>query len=338
MILAGKKITDNGTALVKVTLDYLYGRIKCPKPEVLSKIRQLRIVRSLDPKQCAMLKRALPFFVCGSFNPPYRKTENFAYTEYFIIDLDNISSDGTDIATLKDKIIKDERVVLCFISPGENGIKVMFKLKERCYDAGLYSLFYKLFVKQYCADYRLEQYLDTKTSDVTRACFISFDEDAYYNQCAEAVDLNAYLDISDARAMFDLKSMVENEEKQKEALVPETPADPDPDSETIKNIKQLLNPRLKKREERQVFVPEILNDIADDLKKYVEQTGMVVSSIDNIQYGKKLHFKTGLREAEVNLFYGRRGFTVVQTTKSGTDAELNSLSAELVRTFIDTYQ
>ena len=42
----------------------------------------------------------------------------------------------------------------------------------------------------------------------------------------------------------------------------------------------------------------------------------------------------GKREAEINLFYGKRGFSVVQTPRSGTNAELNDLMAELIDNFL----
>ena len=42
----------------------------------------------------------------------------------------------------------------------------------------------------------------------------------------------------------------------------------------------------------------------------------------------------GLKKAEVNLFYGKRGFTVVKSPRSGTDATLNGLLADTVNTII----
>jgi hypothetical protein len=42
------------------------------------------------------------------------------------------------------------------------------------------------------------------------------------------------------------------------------------------------------------------------------------------------------KEAETNLYYGKRGFSVVETPRSGTDAELNALMADMVRTYVNT--
>jgi hypothetical protein len=73
-----------------------------------------------------------------------------------------------------------------------------------------------------------------------------------------------------------------------------------------------------------------LNDLVD----FIQETGLVVSEVIDIQYGKKIRISMGMKQAEINLFYGRRGFSVVKSPRSGTNMELNELSAELVQTFI----
>lgn len=145
MISTGANITNRADSLRKVTVKYLHDSLRNPRPVISSAIRQLRVAREIDGKQYGLLKRRLPYIVCGMFNPPYRRTENFAYTEYFIMDIDHLSDKGLSVSELRRRIEKDERVVLSFLSPGEDGLKVFFKLKERCYDSGLYSVFYKAF-------------------------------------------------------------------------------------------------------------------------------------------------------------------------------------------------
>ena len=76
MLSAGVNLLRDSDTLRKVTVDYLYHSLRNPKEEVKSRIHQLRVVRSLDEKQYKVLKRELPYIVCGMFNPPYRRTEN----------------------------------------------------------------------------------------------------------------------------------------------------------------------------------------------------------------------------------------------------------------------
>ena len=273
------------------------------------------------------------------FNPPYRRTENFAYTEYFIVDIDHISEKGLNLGVIRDQVERDERVVLSFLSPSEDGLKVLFRLKERCYDAGIYSLFYKAFLLAFSKQYHLEQVIDERTCDVCRACFISIDPYAYY--CSESipVDMSTYLSVSDTTSMFDLKHELEQQvKKEKITVVSPDEKIKDLDQETINRIKQLLQPQLKQKlqNKKVPYVPECLDDIINDLKKYIEKTGLIVYEIMNIQYAKKIRCKMGVRLGEINLFYGKRGFSVVQSPRSGTSDELNRLLADLITSYLLT--
>lgn len=332
MLSAGKKITSNADSLMKIQLSYFYHCIKNPRSELEAKIRQLRIVRDIDPKKYNMLKKELPYVVCGMFNPPFRRTENFAYTEYFIVDIDHVTQKGLTISSIRAQLEQDSRVVLSFLSPGEDGIKLVFKLAERCYDSGLYSLFYKAFVFQLSQSYHLDQVLDQRTSDVCRACFISVDPDIYYNPEATPVNIPDYVDASNPAALFDLKKTIEHNIAEKEDDEGRKIAD-DIDKEAVDKIKEILKIKKVSLAKPPVYVPEQLDEIIDDLRKYIEETGLIVTEIININYGKKIRLKMGLKQAEINVFYGKRGFSVVESPRSGTNSELNKLTGELIKSF-----
>lgn len=335
MISTGTNITNSADPLHKVTVKYLYDSLRNPRPVVSSAVRQLRVVREIDGKQYSLLKRRLPYIVCGMFNPSYRRTENFAYTEYFIIDIDHLSDKGFSVSDLRGRIERDGRVVLLFLSPGEDGLKVFFKLKERCYDSGLYSVFYKAFLLQFSQQYGLQQVVDTRTSDVTRACFISVDPNAYYNPEASVIDMRAFVELDNPSAFFEQKREQEKIVKaHKASSIPKERVLSDPDKETMDRIRQLLNPKVKK-ERPPVFVPQELEEMMAVLKPYVEQSGVAIAEVVNIQYGKKIRFKMGMKQAEVNLFYGKKGFSVVQSPRTGTNADLNQLMVDLITGFIN---
>ena len=336
MLSFGSNITSSADTLNRVKIDYLYHSLHNPKPAIVSHINQLRIIRNLDTKQYSMLKRQLPYVVCGMFNPPYRRTENFAYTEYFILDIDHIYDKGMDVGQIKERLKADPRVVLCFLSPSEDGLKVLFRLKERCYDAGYYSLFYKAFLKDFSMHYGLEQVIDERTSDVCRACFVSIDSDAYYNPEAETIDTNFYLPKDNVSMLFDLKSSLAKEIKEQKATTEQEERSIDPDADVMQRVKALLNPKPKVQSKPAPYVPQRLDEIMEDLKRYVEETGVILYDVQNIQYGKKLRFRVGQKLAEVNLFYGKRGFSIVQTPRGGTSAEMNELMVQLINGFIET--
>lgn len=339
MILIGKNITSPQDPLVKVPVVNVWHALKNPHSETLALIRQLRIIRSIDAKRYSVLKRQLPYLVCGIFSPPFRRSENFAYIEYFILDIDHISDKELLVSELKSRIVRDNRVVLCFTSPSEDGLKILFRLSERCYDKGIFSLFYKAFAQQFARQYNIEQVIDTQTCDVTRACFVSCDPDAYYNPEAQPVSLGAFIPDSPAD-MFDLKRELEQPKKtendEQMERKEEKTVKADVDAEVMRNIKAILNPNVVQKTEKQIFVPEQLNDVIEELRKYIEQTGVVVTEIVNINYGKKIRLRMSYRQAEVNLFYGKRGFSVVKSPRAGTDAELNELMTQLIQTFIYT--
>ena len=161
------------------------------------------------------------------------------------------------------------------------------------------------------------------------------DSDAYYNPEAEAVDIQRFLPMDDAQRLFELKYEQEKRISSQDLSEKKTETSNDPDKEAMARIRGLLNPQ-KKKEQKPVFVPQVLNDIMDDLKKYVEQTGVIVTEIINIQYGKKLRFSLGLKQAELNLFYGKKGFSVVCSPRTGTNEELNSLMVDVVTNFINS--
>ena len=335
MIMYGANIQSADCALTKMEESDLFHFVSFPDTPLMAKIRQLRVAYQVAPKQYAELKRTLPYVVCGIFNPPYRKTENFGYIESFIIDIDHLSSKGLTASSLKAQLRADSRVLLAFTSPSEDGLKVMFRLRERCYDAGLFSVFYKEFIHSFSAQYHLEQVADKRTSDVTRACFLSVDKDALFNADCEPVDFGTFVQSANSLAMYDLLSKQRKEEREVQNAVAEPSASPDPDREIMEKIKACLNPNAKSlRKRADVYVPDQLNTIMDNLVSFIEDTGLVVREVIDIQYGKKLRVDMGQKKAEINVFYGKRGFSVVKSPRCGTSEELNELTAQLIQTFI----
>ena len=340
MISAGLNIKSVTEPLKKVPVEYLYKALKSPKPEMVSRIDRLRIVRQMSGEQYSKLKQQLPYFVCATFNPPFRRTENFAYTEYFVVDIDHIGEKGLSISELKTKICSDPRTCLCFISPGQDGLKVIMKLSEKCYDPGIYSVFYKKFVYNLSIQYDLQQVIDAKTSDVARACFMSIDPDAYYNPNAETVDMGRLIPLEDTSELLSAKKDVElsvsNMKKDAgNAAVPPAKA-ADPDEESMARIRAQLDMKPKRQPvEKAVYIPEILNNIIDRLIEDINSTGLEVYEVVNIQYGKKIRAKLGMKTAEVNLFYGKKGFSAVISPKTGTNDALNRLLADAVESSLD---
>ncbi len=340
MLSAGKRIIDAHDRLVRIENENLFSQIKNPRQEIESRIKNLRLVYSLDKKRYNQLKRELPYVVCAAFNPEFRKTENFAYTNSFIIDLDHLSEHNRNASELKAILCTDSRVAMCFISPSGDGLKLLFRLKDKCYDAGEFSAFYKAFVKQFAIDNGLSEVVDTKTCDVCRACFLSHDSEVYYNPSAIAVDHKAMLSQLQERVFYLKDESTSKQASPKEESVPhktDQPNNNDPDNEIMLRIKEQLHQlRARERAPRDFFVPSEIETVMVGVRNIIGETGVTISEERNIQYGKQLVLTCQLRKAELNIFFGRRGFSVVEQPRRGTSPQLNSMLGELVRDYLSS--
>ncbi len=119
MLQAGKCIYQSSDPLVKVTPEYLFHAVKNAKPAIASAIRQLRLVRNIDVKQYQLLKRDLPYVVTGIFHPPVRRTENFAWANHFILDIDHLSVKETNPEAVKATLNPIPAFCLCLFRPAK---------------------------------------------------------------------------------------------------------------------------------------------------------------------------------------------------------------------------
>lgn len=337
MLYLGEHLTAAAGTLRPISEEQLLARIVSPSEEFKSQIVQLRTIRTLDAKRYSELKRNLPYFVCGKFDPPVRRTENFAHCSSFVLDIDHISDKGLDKAQLRQTLLADTRVMLCYTSPSEDGFKLLFRLAEPCYDKGIFSVFYHAFAEAFARQYAIEQVVDARTCDVTRACFLSYDPDAHYNPLAEAVDINAYINPNDSISMFDQKHAAERAQSAAEQEQPNAePTHAEPTDESLQKIKEVLGLYRARKEPTVVFVPEQLNAVMTGLQDFFATLDIVVNEVSDINYGKKIKVSLGIKKAECNLFYGKRGFTAVQSPRTGTDHELNAMLQELLYAYLAT--
>jgi len=330
MLMAGKNITQAGDPLVKVTPEYLYHAVKNPKPELENAIRQLRLVKNIDEKRYQALKRDLPYMVTGIFYPQVRRTENFAWASHFMADIDHLSVKETTPGALKEKLRADSRVLLMFVSPGNDGLKILFRISEKIYDAAKYSLFYKAFIAAFSKQYNLQQVADTRTSDVTRACFISHDPQAFYNPAADPVETAAYAQFDNFMEIKQLKADLREAETKAGAEIQVKQAKQVIEDDALAKIKATLNPALAEKRKKQIFVPDEAEKMVEIIVNALAEKEIATVAVESIHYGKKFKFALGQRQAEINLFYGKKGYTAVITPRNGTNADLNQVCWQLV--------
>ncbi|MBQ1872944.1 MAG: CRISPR-associated primase-polymerase type B [Succinivibrionaceae bacterium] len=335
MIMLGSSIQAPADRLQKVQEEYLLSMLRHPGTELASLVQSLRGVGQADRDRHEQLKKKLPYAVCGIFNPRCRRKENFAYTERFIIEIGHLAAKGLSLEDVRQQINADRDVMLSFASPGRDGLKVMLALRERCYDAGLYSIFYAKFAQEFARRHGLEGAVDSLGSDVMQACFVSPDEEAYFNPDAEKVCLGDYVDTANPDDVFRIRHEDEEYVKAiKKAASSEPKAPSDPDKDILEAIRKKLSPAAKARRAKPAADPEKLEKIADELRKEIEETGIEVTDIVGLPRARKIQARLGARTAEVSIFQGKDSFTVVFSPRSGTDGELNRLLADMVKNFL----
>lgn len=333
----GYHLLSSNDRMQIITLVDLYEKISHADSTLISQQEILRSVCHIDTGKYSQLKRALPYFVCGKFVNGIRRIENFSHLDSFVLDIDHFEESEISMEDLKSHIAQDDRVAMVFVSPSGNGLKVLFILDEPCHDANIYSSFYKRFAMEFAKENQLESYVDYKTCDVTRACFLASDPKAILNLNSTAIHLDDYVN-TEAVDLFVYDDKVAQGECQSLLLEPDvSPISVEPNQEVMNKIKEKLEMNRKKLPapiERNFYVPNEVRAIFNGLKASVEETGVELYETRDIQYGMKLLFRVNLMLAELNVFYGRRGFTVVESPKRGTSSELNGMMAELVRDYI----
>ena len=335
MLYRGENITKSNTEILQERSVYeIYEEISDFKPELSLLISKIRKVAGIDYKASISLKKQLPFFAISSFGGQTRKTENFEYASYFIIDIDNCYANRDDYECLRNRLIKDQRVNLMFASPGGAGIKILYPLAEVCNSTKYFSDAYRSFASQLAKEYGLEGKVDLTTSDVTRVCFISCDKSAYFNAEPEKVNWKAYLPFYDD--LFDEETAEDKEPGCSSAIVDKESSnssnniDPDIYNEILKK----LNPDRKPKITREYFVPEIIKGLEEPIRKEVIKHNILLNEIRDIHYGRKFCFTHGLNKAELNIYYGKKGFSIVITPGNGTHPILNKAVHALVSDLI----
>lgn len=132
-------------------------------------------LQKMNEEEYGKVKKSLPHFTpCGTFSGN-RNLENLVnYTGIIILDIDKT---GGDALKIKNSATENEYTLATFISPSGEGVKILVKT-----DATL-DRHEEYFSST--ADY-FEEFLgvaiDRSGKDITRACFISYDSELYYNE------------------------------------------------------------------------------------------------------------------------------------------------------------
>ena len=325
-LFTGKNIQQSQNDILEpVTLSEIYTRISQPDQSLIKLAGQLMRIKSIDESAYHRQKTKLPYFIGARFDENLRRIENFIDIHWLIVDIDKCFNSLEKEVEMKEMFKKDNRIALMFTSPSNQGLKLVFKLVEPITDSALYTNFYKAFTAELARHYKLEKYIDFKTSDVSRICFLNADPEAYINEEVWSIDWKSYLSKYD---LINKNNAGTTSGKEEENKHPDSLAD-----DVYADILKKLNPKTPKKK-KIIFVPEVLNSIEQPIVNYAKKYGLSIEEIRDINYGKKFTFKKGNHMAEINVFYGKHGFTVVISPKRGHNPHLSEVAKALIEKII----
>lgn len=163
-----KNISDKKP--VSVTLEFFIDLVRSTQeyPTILA------VRRASTKEEANKYKKTLSAVtLSGEFAGGHSIDKLVKHSGYMQIDFDNLQN----VKEIKSKLIADKHTLACFISPSGKGVKGVVKIADEHLQA------FESLQSYYLETYGLE--MDKVCKDVTRLCFTSFDQDAFYNEKAE---------------------------------------------------------------------------------------------------------------------------------------------------------
>ncbi len=119
----------------------------------------------------------------GTFS--YRNAEKLInYTNMIVLDIDELNA--SQIAAYVSDFRNDPFIFSFFISPSDEGLKILVKVNNEAKDHDkAFLALENYFAERYAAT------LDKSGKDVSRLCFVSYDPDLYYNPDSQVFDVVA---------------------------------------------------------------------------------------------------------------------------------------------------
>jgi hypothetical protein len=325
MMQLGFRITQTGDPLTRISLQACHERIITGAQGLRGKTEQLRLIREIDQDAYRKQKVELPYITSGIFQPPIRKKENFAAARIMLFDFDHFPQrDAMELSLEKLKTYPSSG--LLFRSPSGAGIKMLVMLTDACSDSGLFVQSYKSILRCIAEQYDLIQHADFRTHDVTRACFLCYDKEAWINPFPLGQILPSHDESLEQTTGEKLTANPAKHESGEEVI----------GAGVLLEIKKKLQLSKKAKPAREVYVPVELETRFPAIETAINRFGIAIRESRRIHYGRQLTVEAGPHWAEVNLFYGKRGFSVVKTMKSGSHPELADMVQQIVKEALET--
>lgn len=332
MIYLGKNITKSNTEQLQ-TINLKDIVQLCTSTELNDYVIKLRKVQNLDINAYQHIKKTLPYFIGATFKQNIRTSANFLKVNYLVIDIDHYGN-NEKLENLKNKLSEDLRVKIAFISPGGTGLKLLFQLNKEITSLKEYSDFYQVFSRSLAKQYSLEKYIDFCTKDATRICFLSYDPNIYWNKHASEINTDFYIEHT-----LPFYNEVENDQNKDIVDNKKTTSNNNSkiSNETYANILNTLNPKTPKPKKNYV-VPKPLLKIKKQIPEAFLKHQFPTPEITEISYGLKVKITHNSNSVHINIYFGKKGFSVVKSTSSNQAEEFLKVAALIIENCIYNYE
>lgn len=323
-IYFGENIQASGTSLETTTWQRIATLMR-EDARFKDEIIRMRRVRTLDESAYDRLKVKLPYFCTGQFKGGIRRGEFFEQARAFILDIDGCGRTGAELDFWRKELWADESVAVLFTSPGGDGLKLLFLLQDPILSTKQYSDFYKAFAFEFGAKHRLNDFIDHRTSDCTRVCFLSHDAQLLERKAPICIDWKAYEPLA---RLNDIDPVLSQPEAEKLENHPNESHNIRPD--VYADILKKLETKARPKAVKYPYVPSMLEAMLPEMVQALEGQGISIRDATDIQHGKKLQLAMGRDLAEINVFFGKKGFSVVNVPKRLNNESLAQLAVFIV--------
>ena len=162
----------------ELTIQEVAARIKRGTPDLIDKINKIR-AKSDNYKD---LKKSLYAIMFNGIFSERNDNSLIEHSGLCVLDYDGYPTE-IELSIDRDRLINDPHVMLVFRSPSGNGIKAVIKIPKS--DKHEHKRRFNAWAQYFPSDY-----FDSKTSNVSRVCFESYDPDLFMNlECKEFTEI-----------------------------------------------------------------------------------------------------------------------------------------------------
>jgi hypothetical protein len=330
-------------------------RLRRGSEGLAAQVAMLRRLAHTDKGSYQARKKYLPFVIAAAFRGGIRRTDHVQAAYGWMLDLDHCYESQAQFERLQEQLWQDPRIWLMYVSPSGQGLKLLFRLDEPITNSKLFSDAYQAFARQFARQYELLDCIDLRTHDISRVSFLSHDPGARHRREPLRLHPRSYLTTGNHAPYPKIEPLPWEDEElppppvrpdtappppsvlppsqelpARELPSPETTKKREPEGEVWAQIRQTLRPEKRVRR-RQITLPVEIEEISGPIVQAAEALGLRLKDMPDQNYGRKFVFTYQHLWAEVNVYYGKHGFSVVKSPKSGSHPELREIIFELVQ-------